>query len=81
MRKEFTAVIERDEAGFVAFCPDVPGANGQGHTKAQAIDGLRAAIELIVQCKRALLVSRVAQAERDIAAGQGVNWRGVRADV
>ena len=30
MRNEFTAVIERDGEWFIAYCPEVPGANGQG---------------------------------------------------
>ena len=29
MRNEFTAVIERDGEWFIAYCPEVPGANGQ----------------------------------------------------
>ena len=32
MTNEFTAVIERDGEWFIAFCPEVPGANGQGKT-------------------------------------------------
>jgi predicted RNase H-like HicB family nuclease len=32
MRNEFTAVIERDEDWYIAYCPEIPGANGQGHT-------------------------------------------------
>ncbi len=32
MHNEFTAIIERDEDWFIAFCPEVPGANGQGHS-------------------------------------------------
>ena len=30
MRNEFTAVVERDQKWFIAYCPEVPGANGQG---------------------------------------------------
>jgi predicted RNase H-like HicB family nuclease len=33
MRHEFTAVIERDGDWYIAYCPEVPGANGQGRTK------------------------------------------------
>ena len=32
MRNEFTAIIERDDDWFIAYCPEVPGANGQGRT-------------------------------------------------
>jgi predicted RNase H-like HicB family nuclease len=37
MRNEFTAVIERDGKWFIAYCPEIPGANGQGRTKDEAI--------------------------------------------
>lgn len=30
MPKEFTAIIERNGEWFIAYCPEVPGANGQG---------------------------------------------------
>jgi hypothetical protein len=36
MRNEFTAIIERDGKWYVAYSPEVPGANGQGRTKAAA---------------------------------------------
>lgn len=29
---EFTAVIEQDEGWFIAYSPEIPGANGQGRT-------------------------------------------------
>ena len=44
MRNEFTAVIEQDGQWFIAYCPEVPGANGQGLTKQEAINSLRDAI-------------------------------------
>ena len=49
MRNEFTAVIERDGDWFVAYCPEVPGANGQGRTKDEARVSLAEAIALIVE--------------------------------
>ena len=36
MHNEFTAVFERDSDWYVAYCPEIPGANGQGRTKAEA---------------------------------------------
>ena len=53
MRNEFTAIIERGGKWFVAYCPEVPGANGQGRTKAAARRSLAAAITLILQDRRA----------------------------
>ncbi len=32
MRNEFTAVYERDGDWVVAYCPEIPGANGQGYS-------------------------------------------------
>ena len=32
MRNEFTAIIERDGEWYIAYCPEVPRASGQGHT-------------------------------------------------
>lgn len=48
MRNEFTAIVEQDEGWFIAYCPEVPGANGQGRTKDEALASLRQAIELIL---------------------------------
>jgi predicted RNase H-like HicB family nuclease len=53
MRNEFTAIIDRDGKWFVAHCPEVPGANGQGRTKAAARRSLVGAIALILQDRRA----------------------------
>jgi predicted RNase H-like HicB family nuclease len=30
MHNEFTAIIERDEEWYIAYCLEIPGANGQG---------------------------------------------------
>ena len=52
MRNEFTAIIERDGEWFIAFCPEIPGANGQGRTKDEARESLVQAIELILKDRR-----------------------------
>jgi len=52
MHHEFTAVYERDGEWFIAFCPEVPGANGQGRSKAEARESLAAAIALILEDRR-----------------------------
>lgn len=53
MRNEFTAIVERDGEWFIAYCPEVPGANGQGTTKAECLDNLSKAIDLILEDRRA----------------------------
>jgi predicted RNase H-like HicB family nuclease len=52
MRNEFTAVIERDGEWFVAWSPEIPGANGKGRTREECKDSLRSAIELILEDRR-----------------------------
>ncbi|MGH9806329.1 MAG: type II toxin-antitoxin system HicB family antitoxin [Terriglobia bacterium] len=52
MRNEFTAVIEQDADWFIAYSPEVPGANGQGRTKEEARRSLSEAIALILADRR-----------------------------
>ena len=52
MASEFTAVIEQDGEWFVAYSPEVPGANGQGHSKEEALQSLSEAIALILEDRR-----------------------------
>jgi predicted RNase H-like HicB family nuclease len=53
MRNEFTAVIERDGEWFIAWSPEVPGANGQGRTVEECRANLSEAIRLILADRRA----------------------------
>jgi predicted RNase H-like HicB family nuclease len=52
LKNEFTAIIERDGKWFIAYCPEIPGANGQGRTKAEARQSLAEAIALILDDRR-----------------------------
>jgi predicted RNase H-like HicB family nuclease len=52
MHNEFTAIIERDGDWFIAQCPEVPEANGQGRTADEAKSDLTAAIELVLEDRR-----------------------------
>jgi len=52
MANEFTAVLERDEDWYVAYCPEIPGANGQGKSKDEALASLAKAIALILEDRR-----------------------------
>jgi predicted RNase H-like HicB family nuclease len=52
VRHEFTAIYERDADWVVAYCPEVPGANGQGRTKEEARASLAEAIALILEDRR-----------------------------
>jgi predicted RNase H-like HicB family nuclease len=53
MRNEFTAVFERDGEWHIAYCPEVPGANGQGRSRDEARQSLTQAIALILEDRRA----------------------------
>jgi len=52
MHNEFTAVFERDGDWVIAYCPEIPGANGQGRAKDEARESLRQAIALILDDRR-----------------------------
>jgi predicted RNase H-like HicB family nuclease len=52
MRNEFTAVIERDGDWFIAYSPEIPGANGQGKTIEECRQNLAEAIALILEDRR-----------------------------
>jgi len=52
MHNEFTAIIERDGDWFMAQCPEVPEANGQGRTPDEAKLDLAAAIRLVLEDRR-----------------------------
>ena len=52
MHNEFTAIIERDGDWYIAYCPEIPGANGQGRTTDEARESLAEAIALILEDRR-----------------------------
>ncbi len=52
MQNEFTAIIEQDDEWYIAYCPEIPGANGQGKTKDEARASLADAITLILEDRR-----------------------------
>ena len=48
MESKFTAIIEKDGKWYIAYCPEIPGANGQGKSVEKAKESLAAAIALIM---------------------------------
>ena len=67
VRNEFTAIFERDGDWVLAYCPEVPGANGQGRTKAEARASLASAIAFILEDRRQDGLRAVqVEAEREI---------------
>jgi len=69
MHNEFTAIVERDDDWFIAYCPEIPGANGQGKSKVEAIKSLSEAINLILEDRREDAIRGLpAEAERELVA-------------
>ena len=57
MKGELTAVIERaEEGGYWAVCIEVPSANGQGETRAEAKASLLEAVQLILQDRQDVIL-------------------------
>ena len=52
MRNEFTAIVEQDGPWSVAYCAEVPGANGQGNSREECLANLREAIASILEYRR-----------------------------
>ena len=53
MRHEFTGVFERDGEFYIGYCPEVPGANGQGASLDECRESLREAVRLILEDRKA----------------------------
>lgn len=47
LHNEFTAVVEQDEGWWVASCPEIPAAVGQGRTIPDVLENLADAIALL----------------------------------
>jgi predicted RNase H-like HicB family nuclease len=52
VHNEFTAIIEQDGAWYIAYCLEIPGANGQGRTPDEARESLAEVIALILTDRR-----------------------------
>ena len=48
MSSQFTAIYEKGEAYYIGYCPEIPGANGQGETLEECRESLKEAIKLIL---------------------------------
>ena len=49
MLAHFTGIYEKDGKFYIGYCPEVPGANGQGETMEECRESLKGAIKLILQ--------------------------------
>ena len=62
MVRKASVVIEKDENGFYAWCPELRGCQSQGNTLEEAVANIKEAIELYLETlpigDRDLLLSR-----------------------
>ncbi|MBZ5542360.1 MAG: type II toxin-antitoxin system HicB family antitoxin [Acidobacteriia bacterium] len=65
MEREFTAVIQKRGRWYVAYVEEVPGANTQGRTLAEARRNLREALRLILEANRQLAAASARNARRE----------------
>lgn len=47
-----TAELHQEGGWFVAFCPEIPEANGQGRTREECLQSLQDAIALLFEDRR-----------------------------
>lgn len=49
MRYKVTAIIEHDEHGYYAYCPELRGCQSEGESFDDALSGIQEAIELYIE--------------------------------
>ena len=49
MSNKISVVIERDEFGYYAFAPELPGCQSQGANLDEALSNIREAVELYLE--------------------------------
>ncbi|MGD0015735.1 MAG: type II toxin-antitoxin system HicB family antitoxin [Bryobacteraceae bacterium] len=49
MARKASVVIERDEHGYYAWCPELRGCQSQGETLEEAIANIKEAVELFLE--------------------------------
>lgn len=47
--QKFSVIIERDAAGYYAYCPDLPGCQSQGDSMEDAVANIKEAISLYLE--------------------------------
>ena len=62
MARKASVIIEKDERGFYAWCPELKGCQSQGNTLEETVANIKEAIELYLEtlpaAERDLLLSR-----------------------
>lgn len=50
--KKFTPLVEKGDKWYIGYCPEFPGANGQGRSLRECIDNLADVVELLIEDMR-----------------------------
>ena len=61
-KREFTAVYQKRNGGYIAWIEEIPGVNSQGRTKKEVKTNLREALSLVLSANREI-------AQKNSAAG------------
>lgn len=72
MARKASVVIEKDEHGFYAWCPELKGCQSQGSTLEEALANIKEAIELYLET--------LSDDERDLALSREILTTAVQID-
>jgi len=63
MARKVSVVIEKDEAGFFAFCPELEGCHTQGDTFEEIMSNIKEAVELYLETLSEEEINKLASRE------------------
>jgi predicted RNase H-like HicB family nuclease len=72
MARKASVVIEKDEHGFYAWCPELKGCQSQGATLEEAMANIKEAVELYLET--------LPSAERDVLLSREILTTAVEVD-
>ena len=52
MAATYTAVIQRDDDGWIGWIEEIPGVNSQGETREELLENLRSALQEALEMNR-----------------------------
>ena len=74
MNAKVSIVIEKDEFGFYAYCPELPGCQSEGCTFENALSNIQEAVELYIETlgeeeKKAYLSKEIITTQYEVKVG------------
>lgn len=64
-KREFTAIYQKHGKWVSAWIEELPGVNTQGHTKKEARENLKEALQLILETNHALALGKSIETSRE----------------